>query len=30
MRLFAFVIFCIGVQLCWIGLSDLLATVEWK
>ena len=30
MRLFAFVIFCIGVQLCWIGLSGLLASVAWK
>ena len=30
MRLFAFVIFCIGVQLCWIGLSGLLASVGWK
>ena len=30
MRLFAFVIFCIGVQLCWIGLSGLLASVPWK
>jgi multiple antibiotic resistance protein len=30
MRLFAFVIFCIGVQLCWIGLSGLLASVQWK
>lgn len=28
MRLFAFVIFCIGVQLCWTGLSALLATVH--
>ena len=27
-RLFAFVIFCIGVQLCWIGLSELLASVH--
>lgn len=30
MRLFAFVIFCIGVQLCWSGLSELLASVKWK
>lgn len=30
MRLFAFVIFCIGVQLCWIGISGLLASVQWK
>jgi multiple antibiotic resistance protein len=30
MRLFAFVIFCIGVQLCWSGLSQLLASVHWK
>jgi multiple antibiotic resistance protein len=30
MRLFAFVIFCIGVQLFWFGLSDLLASVPSK
>jgi multiple antibiotic resistance protein len=30
MRLFAFVIFCIGVQLFWLGLSDLLASVPSK
>lgn len=30
MRLFAFVIFCIGVQLFWLGLSELLASVPWK
>lgn len=30
MRLFAFVIFCIGMQLLWLGLSDLLASVHWK
>jgi len=30
MRLFAFVIFCIGVQLCWLGVSELLASVQWK
>jgi multiple antibiotic resistance protein len=30
MRLFAFVIFCIGVQLLWLGLSELLASVAWK
>jgi len=30
MRLFAFVIFCIGVQLCWIGVSELLESVQWK
>jgi multiple antibiotic resistance protein len=28
MRLFAFVIFCIGVQLFWLGLADLLASVH--
>jgi multiple antibiotic resistance protein len=27
-RLFAFVIFCIGVQLCWLGLSELIASVH--
>jgi multiple antibiotic resistance protein len=30
MRLFAFVIFCIGVQLFWIGLADLLGSVHLK
>ncbi len=30
MRLFAFVIFCIGVQLLWSGLSVLLASVHMK
>ena len=30
MRLFAFVIFCIGVQLFWFGLSDLLASIPSK
>jgi multiple antibiotic resistance protein len=30
MKLFAFVIFCIGVQLLWLGLSDLLASVHLK
>jgi multiple antibiotic resistance protein len=30
MRLFAFVIFCIGVQLCWSGLSALLASIQPK
>lgn len=30
MRLFAFVIFCIGVQLFWNGLSELLESVHWK
>ena len=30
MRLFAFVIFCIGVQLFWNGLSELLGSVHWK
>jgi multiple antibiotic resistance protein len=28
MRLFAFVIFCIGVQLFWIGLSELLSSIH--
>jgi multiple antibiotic resistance protein len=28
MRLFAFVIFCIGVQLLWLGLSELLGSVH--
>ncbi|MEM5364758.1 MarC family protein [Paraburkholderia azotifigens] len=27
MRLFAFVLFCIGVQILWLGLDDLLETV---
>jgi multiple antibiotic resistance protein len=30
MRLFAFVIFCIGVQLFWLGLAELLASVPLK
>ncbi len=30
MRLFAFVIFCIGVQLFWLGLADLLASLPPK
>jgi multiple antibiotic resistance protein len=30
MRLFAFVIFCIGVQLLWLGLAELLASVPLK
>jgi multiple antibiotic resistance protein len=29
MRLFALVTFCIGMQLLWLGLSDLLASVKW-
>lgn len=29
-RLFAFVIFCIGVQILWLGLSELLASVPLK
>jgi multiple antibiotic resistance protein len=28
MRLFAFVIFCIGVQLFWLGLAELLGSVH--
>ncbi|SAK81250.1 antibiotic resistance protein [Caballeronia hypogeia] len=27
MRLFAFVIFCIGVQILWLGVSDLIGSV---
>ncbi|EUC12630.1 UNVERIFIED_ORG: multiple antibiotic resistance protein [Burkholderia sp. CF145] len=27
MRLFAFVLFCIGIQILWLGLEDLLETV---
>jgi len=27
MRLFAFVLFCIGVQILWLGLDDLLESV---
>jgi multiple antibiotic resistance protein len=30
MRLFAFVIFCIGVQLLWTGLSELLDSLHFK
>ena len=30
MRLFALVTFCIGMQLLWVGLSDLLASVKWR
>lgn len=30
MRLFAFVIFCIGVQIFWLGLADLLASVHLR
>ena len=30
MRLFAFVIFCIGVQIFWLGLSDLIGSVHLK
>ncbi|WP_250529872.1 MarC family protein [Caballeronia sp. ATUFL_F1_KS4A] len=28
MRLFAFIIFCIGVQILWLGLSELIASVQ--
>lgn len=28
MRLFAFVIFCIGVQIFWLGLSDLIRSLR--
>jgi multiple antibiotic resistance protein len=27
MRLFAFVIFCIGLQILWLGASELIGTV---
>jgi multiple antibiotic resistance protein len=30
MRLFAFVIFCIGVQILWLGVSELIETVRLK
>jgi len=30
MRLFALVTFCIGMQLLWVGLSDLLGSVKWR
>jgi multiple antibiotic resistance protein len=30
MRLFAFVLFCIGIQILWLGVSDLLTTVSLK
>ena len=30
MRLFAFAIFCIGVQILWLGLSELLASVPLR
>ncbi|SAK49856.1 antibiotic resistance protein [Caballeronia temeraria] len=28
MRLFAFIIFCIGVQILWLGLSELIASIQ--
>ncbi|SAK52018.1 antibiotic resistance protein [Caballeronia fortuita] len=28
MRLFAFIIFCIGVQILWLGLAELIASVR--
>ena len=28
-RLFAFILFCLGIQIIWTGASDLLAGVEW-
>jgi multiple antibiotic resistance protein len=28
MRLFAFAIFCIGVQILWLGLSDLINSLH--
>jgi len=28
-RLFAFILFCLGIQIIWTGASDLLASVEW-
>ncbi|KLU21534.1 antibiotic resistance protein MarC [Caballeronia mineralivorans PML1(12)] len=30
MRLFAFVILCIGVQLFWLGVSELVASIHFK
>jgi multiple antibiotic resistance protein len=30
MRLFALVTFCIGMQLLWLGLAELLGSVLWK
>jgi multiple antibiotic resistance protein len=30
MRLFAFVIFCIGVQILWLGVSELIESVRLK
>jgi multiple antibiotic resistance protein len=30
MRLFAFVIFCIGVQILWLGLSELVQSIHFK
>jgi multiple antibiotic resistance protein len=28
-RLSAFILFCIGVQILWTGLSELLLTLPW-
>jgi multiple antibiotic resistance protein len=28
MRLFAFILFCIGVQIFWLGLSELVASLK--
>ncbi len=30
MRLFAFVLFCIGLQIFWLGVSELLSSVHFK
>ncbi|MEX3959427.1 MarC family protein [Trinickia sp. EG282A] len=30
MRLFAFVLFCIGVQIFWLGLAELLASLRFR
>ena len=28
-RLFAFILFCLGIQIIWTGASDLLSSVQW-
>lgn len=28
-RLFAFILFCLGIQIIWTGASDLLGSVQW-
>lgn len=30
LRLFAFIMFCIGVQVFWFGLSELLESLKWQ